>query len=49
MRDLSDSAHGGPRDWVSQYDIIALVCTVTSHRVGVGARYGHSPLMVSVG
>ena len=33
MRDLRDSAHGGPRDWVSQYDIIAFVCTVTSHRV----------------
>ena len=36
MRDLSDSAHGGPRDWVSQYDIIAFVCTVTSRRVGCG-------------
>ena len=36
MRDLSDSAHGGPRDWVSQYGIIALVCTVTSRRVGCG-------------
>ena len=30
MRDLSDSAHGGPRDGVSQYDIIAFVCTVRS-------------------
>ena len=36
MRDLSDSAHGEPRDWVSQYDIIAFVCTVTSRRVGCG-------------
>ena len=36
MRDLSDSAHGGPRDWVSQYDIIAFVCMVTSRRVGCG-------------
>ena len=36
MRDLSDSAHGGPRDWVSQYDIIAYVCTVTLRRVGCG-------------
>ena len=34
MRDLRDSAHGGPRDWVSQYGIIAFVCTVTSRRVG---------------
>ena len=36
MRDLRDSAHGGPRDRVSQYDIIAFVCTVTSRRVGCG-------------
>ena len=36
MRDLSDSGHGGPRDWMSQYDIIAFVCMVTSHRVGCG-------------
>ena len=36
MRDLSDSAHGGPRDWVAQYGIIALACTVTSRRVGCG-------------
>ena len=34
MRDLRDSAHGGPWDWVSQYGIIAFVCTVTSRRVG---------------
>ena len=33
MRDLRDSAHGGPRDRVSQYDIIAFICTVTSRRV----------------
>ena len=36
MRDLSDSAHGGPRDWVSQYGIIAFACTVKSRRVGCG-------------
>ena len=36
MRDLSYSAHGGPRDWVSQYGIIAFACTVTLHRVGCG-------------
>ena len=24
------------RDWVSQYDIIAFMCTVTSRRVGYG-------------
>ena len=36
MRDLTDSAHCGPRDWVSQYDIIALVGTETSRRVGCG-------------
>ena len=36
MRDLRDSAHGGPRDWVSQYGIIAFVCIVTPHRVGCG-------------
>ena len=36
MRDLRDSAHGGPRDRVSQYGIIAFVCTVTSRQVGCG-------------
>ena len=36
MRDLQDSAHGGPWDRVSQYGIIAFVCTVTSRRVGCG-------------
>ena len=36
MRDLRDSAHGGPRDWVSQYGIIAFVCTITSSPVGCG-------------
>ena len=36
MRDLRDSPHGGPQDWVSQYDIIAFVCTVTSRPVGCG-------------
>ena len=36
MRDLQDFAHGGPQDWVSQYGIIPVVCTVTSRRVGCG-------------
>ena len=36
MRDLRDSAHGGPWDWVSQYGIIAFVCTITIRRVGCG-------------
>ena len=36
MRGLRDSAHGGPRDRVSQYGIIAFVCTITSCRVGCG-------------
>ena len=36
MRDLRDYALGGPRDWVSQYGIIAFVCTITSRRVGCG-------------
>ena len=36
MRDLSDSAHGGPWDWVSQYGIIEFSCTVKSRRVGYG-------------
>ena len=36
MRDLRDSAHGGLRDWVSQYGIIAFMCMVTSRRVGCG-------------
>ena len=36
MRDLLDSAHGGPLDWVSQYGIIAFAYTVTSRRVGCG-------------
>ena len=36
MRDLRNSTHGGPRDWVSQYGIIVFVCTVTSRRVGCG-------------
>ena len=36
MGDLRDSAHGGPWDWVSQYGIIAFVCTVTSRRVECG-------------
>ena len=30
MRDLQDSNHSGPREWVSQYGIIAFVCTVRS-------------------
>ena len=36
MRDLSDSSHGGPRDWVSRYGIIVFACTVTLRRVGCG-------------
>ena len=36
MRDLRDSAQGGPRDWVSQYGIIAFVRTITSRRVDCG-------------
>ena len=36
MRDLRDSAHGGPQDWVSQYGIIAFVCMVTSRPVWYG-------------
>ena len=36
MRDLRDSAHGGPWDWVTQYDIIAFVCTITSRQVECG-------------
>ena len=36
MRGLRDSAHGGPRDRVSQYGIIVFVCTVTSRRVECG-------------
>ena len=36
MRDLQDSAQGGPRDGVSQYGIIAFVRTITSRRVGCG-------------
>ena len=36
MRDLRESAHGGPRDRVSQYGIITFVCTVTLRRVGCG-------------
>ena len=36
MRDLRDSAHGGPWDRVSQYGVIAFACTVKSRRVGCG-------------
>ena len=36
MTDLGDSAHSGPRDWVSQYGIIAFMCMVTSRQVGCG-------------
>ena len=55
MRDLSDSAHGGPRDWVSQYRIIAFACTVTLRRVGSGCTVrffttlGESGLSLSLG
>ena len=36
MRDLRDTALGGPQDWMSQYGIIAFMSTVTSRRVGYG-------------
>ena len=36
MRNLSESTHGGPQDWGSQYGIIAFTCTVTSRLVGCG-------------
>ena len=36
MRGLRDSAHGGPRDRVSQYGIIAFVCTVALCQVECG-------------
>ena len=36
MRDLRVSAHGGPWDCVSKYNIIVFVCMVTSRRVGCG-------------
>ena len=38
MRDLRDSDHGGIRDWVSQYGIIAFMCMVASRRVGCGCK-----------
>ena len=43
------------RDWVSQYDIIAFVCTVTSRRVGCGCTvrsfttHGECGLSLSLG
>ena len=48
MRDLSDSAHGGPG--IGCHNIASLRSCARCHRVesGVGARYG-SPLLVSVG
>ena len=55
MRDLSDYAHGGPQDWVSQYGIIAFACTVTSLRVGCGCTvwsfttHGECGLSLSLG
>ena len=55
MRDLSDSAHGGPQDWVSQYGIIAFACSVTSLRVGCGCTvwsfttHGECGLSLSLG
>ena len=55
MRDLRDYAHGGPRDWVLQYGIIAFVCTVTSRRVGCGCTLwsfttlGECGLILSLG
>ena len=55
MSDLRDSTHGGHRDWVSQYGIIAFLCTVTSRRVGCGctvwsfATLGECGLSLSLG
>ena len=55
MGNLSDSTHGGPRDWALQYGIIAFVCTVTSHRVGCGCTvwsftaFGECGLSLSLG
>ena len=40
MRDLRDSAHGGPWDWMSQYGTITFMCMVTSRRVGCGCTVG---------
>ena len=49
MGDLRDSAHGRPRDLVSQYGIIAFVCTVTSHRVGCGCTVRSFTTLVECG
>ena len=49
MRDLRDSAHGGPRDWVSHYGIIAFVCTVTSRRVGCACTVWSFTTLVECG
>ena len=49
MRGLRDSAHGGPRDRVSQYGIIAFVCTVTSRLVGCGCTVRSFTTLVECG
>ena len=49
MRGLRDSAHGGTG--IGCHNIASLRSCAQWHRVesGVGAQYGHSPLLVSVG
>ena len=43
------------RDWLSQYSIVAFMCTVTSHRVGCGCTvwsfttHGECGLSLSLG
>ena len=49
MRDLRDSAHGGPQDWVSQFGIIACTCTKTSRRVGCGCTVWSSTTLGECG
>ena len=49
MKDISDSAHGGPQDWVSRYGIIAFGCMVTSHRVGCGCKVWSSTTLSECG
>ena len=49
MRDLRDSAHGGPG--IGCHSLALLRARALRHRIesGVVARYGHSSLLVSVG
>ena len=49
MRDLQDSAQGGPPG-LGCHSLALLRVHARRHRVesGVVARYGHSPLLVSV-